>query len=188
MNEANFVKRMNWIATGDVVLREQILPLTAFKDDADSDLIDAGSAPTLVATGVSFADGEVAFFDYYLPMDYDSSADQQVLKFLVQPTGNASDFGVLTTKRRTRPGVAVSATAGTAKAEASTTSASLAREVFLSLSGDSHQPGDFIRRSVDANVASGEAVVVAQALIYGSSISAYNDDDRHRNMSFTTGD
>lgn len=188
MNEANFVKRIDWIATGDSFLKEMVLPLTALKDDSNSDLIDGGSAPTLVATGTSFADGELAFIDFQIPMDYDVDGDRLVLKLLVQPTGNASDFGVTTAKVLHRPGVAVSSTNGTAKAESSTTSSSLAREVFLSMSGDSLQPGDHVRRSIDANVNSGEAVIVSQSIIYGSSFAMYDNVDRHRDMNATTGD
>jgi len=190
MNEANFVKRMNWIATGDTVLRE--VTKDALKDNRlTSGGLALGNAtsPTEEVAGAEYTDGDTSLLTFMLPMDYDSAKDDLVLRFLVQPGSTASDFGVLNTQRRWRAGVVVNSTNGTAAAESATTSSgSLAREVFLSLTVTTggFEPGDVIQRVLDYNGSGGVATLVGWSVIYGSSVSAYNDDDRHRDMAATT--
>ena len=185
MNEANFVKRMNWIATGDSFLKEMVLSVVGnLMDDSGPDVLDGASAPELLLDGASFGTGEIALLSFQLPMDYDQDGDRMVLRMLIQPDANASNFDINTTKRFWRAGVVVNTTNGTAKGETSTTSASLAREVHLSMSGDSHQPGDSIQRSIVATCT--VASIVALSIIYGSSFAAYNNDDRHRDMAAST--
>ncbi len=180
MNEANLVKRFNWLVTGDSYLKEMPLSFSNFLVVSTADVIDAGSAPTLLVNGIGFASGETAHVLFHLPMDYDESGDRMVLKLVVDPDTNVSDFGILTTKITWRPGSAEDTTAGTAKAETSASSAALVRETFLSMSGDAHKAGDVIQRTVDFNGT--VASVLAASIIYGSSFAAFNNDDRHRDM------
>lgn len=192
MNEANFVKRIDWIATGDSFLKEMVLPLDAFKVTASGIPIGSATAPTSAVNGVSYNDGDTALLTFMVPMDYDVDGDRLVFKATVVAASDAgtTDMGLTNAQTIWRPGSAADATAATAKAETATATSGLAtREVFLSISGGSYQPGDIIRRTVDVNNSStGELMMLAASIVYGSSFAAYNNDDRHRDMNASTGD
>jgi hypothetical protein len=194
MNENNFVERMNWISTGDFFLREFVLPLGAATVASTGVQPDASSAPTAAVNGVSYDDGNTALLTFMVPMDYDKDGDNMIYKIVgVAATDNGTnDMGITSAQTIWRPGAAADATAATAEAESATATSGLAtREIFLSLSSGAggYEPGDVLRRTIDANNSgTGEFMMLAHSIIYGSSFAAYNDDDRWRNPAFTTGD
>ncbi len=186
MNENNFVKRMNWISTGDSFLKEVMIALDANRVSTGNLPIGGATAPTSVTTGVSYAEGEGSRVTFTVPMDYDQDGDRLVLKLHVQPGTSASDWGVTNARTMHRAGSAVDTSTETARAESSTTAAgSESRNVYLSFSGEGNQAGDTIGRLIDVNSASGEVVLVSMSLIYGSSMAMYNNSDRHRDMTAT---
>lgn len=194
MNEANFVKRMNWLVTGDSFLKEMRIDTAAIRDIAGTDgiFLTGSTSPLLMANGVQFDEGDTASITFALPMDYDQDGDRLILKFVVVPhttTSHGTDLGVTSAQSINRTGAVPITTAATAKAESNTVATGEVREVFLSLSGGSYEPGDVIRRVIDVNNASTtEIIVVAVSIIYGSCVAGYNNDDRHRDADATTGD
>ena len=189
MNEANFVKRINWMATGDSFLRELILPMDANRVTTGNLPFSGSTAPTLVTTGVSYAEGEGSRVTFTVPQDYDQDGDRLVLKLHVQPATSASDWGITNARTMHRAGSAVDTTTETARSESSTTAAgSESRNVYLSMSGESNQPGDTIGRLIDVNSSSGEVVLVSMSLIYGSSFAMFKNADRHRDMNVNGND
>lgn len=196
MNEANFVKRMNWIVTGDSFLKERPLESDAFKVTATGAGITAASAPTSVVNGASYNDADTSLLTFMVPMDYDEDGDRMLLKLVVIPgtstSGHTSDIGITSAQSIWRAGAVVDATAATAEAESATDHVTgFTREVYLSLSSGagSYQAGDMLRRTIDANNSStSELTMIGASIIYGSCFAAYNTDDRHRDVAFTTGD
>jgi len=194
MNEANFVKRMNWIVTGDFVLREILLPSDAVKVTSTGAGITAASAPTSVVTGTSFAGGNTALITFQIPSDYDEAGDNLVLRTLVNPgtttSGHTSDMNLLNTQNIWRSGSAVLATAGTAVTVAAVDHVTVeVREIFMSLTVTTggYKAGDVVVRTLDVNASStSELILLASSLIYGSSVSFYNDTARFRNMDAST--
>ena len=195
MNEQNFVKRMNFLATGDFFLAEKEIPLSAVRD-ATSGLSPFGEdggtgstaiTPDAVLDGISFDDGETALLQFTIPMDYEQGKDKIALRLHEVPSANAADttdLGITTAQSIFRAGAAEITTASTAKAEAATSSVGqLVRENVLDISGRGYQPGDTIQLTLDANNSSTtEIILVGIDLIYGSCVAAYNDDDRFRKL------
>lgn len=188
MHALNLIQRINEIVTGDGFLREVELPLHGCIRASDDYLpLVTGDAPTWAANGISFADGEQATIEFVVPMDYEVAADLCALRLVVVPSADAAhttDIGLTTAQSRFRNGAAVDATAVSAVAEDATASTSaLVREVILDISGNSYQPGDRVRRTIDVNGSGAtELILVGVALVYSGNLAAHNDDDRNRDL------
>ena len=192
MNEANVVSRVSSIITGDFFLAEKEIPMHAFRD-TDTGLTlgpDGGTGatavtPTAVVNGLSFDDGETAILQFVIPQDYEQGADKAALRFIVVPSSNSqntTDIGITSAQSVFRAGSAVDATVAVAVVETPVSSSGqLVREVVLDISDRAFQPGDIVQLVVDVNNAgTTELIVLGAALVYGSSLRAYNDDDNHR--------
>jgi len=188
VNEANLLNRLNHIVTGDRFLREVELPLHGHVRASNDYLpLVTGDAPTWVEAGIQFDDGETAFLDFNVPMDYDSALDVCGLRLHLVPSADAAhttDMGVTTAQSIYRDGAAVDATVRTAVAETATASTgALVRESVLDISGSGYEPGDRVRLTLDANNSgTTELILLGIDLIYSGSVAAYNDDDRWRDL------
>jgi hypothetical protein len=184
MNEANLVKRLNWLATGDSFLVEKPIALVDLLVTASGIPCGAGTAPTSTTTGISFDDGETAILTIVIPADYDTTGNRLALKFKVTPSGSngTTDIGVLTTQNLWRNGAAVDTTTITAASEGAQTASTNSREAHVSLDG-TYQPGDTVQVVVDVNCAgTDELVVNSMAMVYGSCLAMHDDADRHRSI------
>ena len=184
---ANALSRLNEIVTGDKFLREVELPLNGHIRASNDYLpLVTGDVPTWVENGISFDDGETAFLDFNIPMDYDEGQDLCALRLheIPQDATAATDLGITTAQSIFRAGAAVDATVSDAVAEDSTASTGIAvRENVLDISGRGYKPGDHIRLTLDANNAGAtELILLGIDLIYSGDVAAYNDDDRFRDL------
>lgn len=188
MNAGNFLSACNGIITGDKFLREVPLPLQAhIRASNDFMPLKTGDVPTIVTEGIQFDDGETAFLDFTLPMDYDQGLDLCALRLHLVPAADAADttdMGVTTAQALYRAGAAVDNTVRTAVAETAVASTgALVREGVLDLSASGYQPGDHVKLTLDANNSGGtELILLGIDLIYSGDFAAYNDDDRHRDL------
>lgn len=188
MNQGTFQKDANGIVSGDRFLLEKELPLHGHIRAANDYLpLVTGDAPTWVEDGISFDDGETAFLDFDIPMDYDESVDACALRLHEMPAADAAhttDMGITTAQALYRAGATVDNTVSTAVAETATASTgALVRENVLDISGRGYKPGDRVRLTLDANNSdTTELILLGIDLIYGSCFAAFNDDDRHRNI------
>ena len=186
MNAGDFLSQANGIVTGDKFLREVELPLNGHIRASDDYLpIVTGDAPTWVEDGISFDDGETAFLDFNIPMDYDQSLDLCALRFHLMPSADAAhttDIGLTTAQSIYRAGVAEITTVRTAVAETATASTDkLVREVVLNISASDFRPGDHVRVTLDVNNSgTTELILLGIDLIYSGDLAAFNDDDRYR--------
>lgn len=184
----NFLARFQEIVTGDLFLREKELPLHGHVRASNDFLpLVTGDVPTWVEDGVQFDDGETAFLDFDIPMDYDQGLDAFALRLHLMPAANAAhttDMGVTTAQALYRAGAAVDNTVRTAVAETAVASTgALVRETILDLSGSGYRPGDRVRLTLDANNSgTTELILLGIDLIWGGSFAAYNDDDRFRDI------
>ena len=187
MNGGNFLSELNSIITGSKFLREVELSLNgSIRASNDYLPLVTGDVPTWVEDGISFDDGETAFLDFNIPMDYDESLDLCALRLheIPQNATAATDLGITTAQSIYRAGAAVNATVSDAVAEDSTASTGIAvRENVLDISGRGYKPGDHIRLTLDANNAGAtEIILLGMDLIYAGDVAAFNDDDRHRDL------
>ncbi len=185
MNEGNFLTALNGIITGDKFLVEKELPLHGHIRASDDYLpLVTGDVPTWIEDGISFDDGETAFLDFDIPMDYDQSMDLCALRLHLMPIADeayTTDMGITTAQALYRAGATVDNTTSDAVAETATASTGkLVRESDLDISGRGYQPGDRVRLTLDANnEASGdELVLLGIDLIYSSCVAAYDTSDR----------
>ncbi len=192
MNEANFVKRLNWVATGDNFLRQRhIEQKVAITVTGTGDPILAASAPTNVVKGVSWNDGDTAWLNFEVPLDYDPTGDLLALRIVSIPVANTNahttDIGFTTAQKLWRVGAAEDTTAITAAAETAVDLAGgtlVAREAHLSLSGGGYEPGDVVQLTLDGNNSSTtELITLSMSLIYGGTLAMHDDADRHRDIS-----
>lgn len=191
MNEANFVSRISWFATGDSFLAERDLGLTAMRDASTGAPLgvegDATSTPSGGVDGISFDDGETAVLQFAVPLDYDPEGDRLAVRLLVRPSADSSDttdIGLTAAQHIWRAGEAEDTTAASAVAEDATASDDqLTREVVLDISGGEYQPGDVVQRVLDANNSgTTELVVVGVSLIYGSTLRMYDTAQNERDL------
>lgn len=188
MNGGNFLSELNSIITGSKFLREVELSLNgSIRASNDYLPIVTGDVPTWVEDGMQFDDGETAFLDFNLPMDYDESLDLCAIRLHLMPAADAAhttDMGLTTAQALYRAGATVDNTVATAVAETATVSTgALVREAVLDISGGGYKPGDHIRRTLDANNSgTTELILLGMDLIYSGDIAAFNDDDRHRDL------
>jgi hypothetical protein len=195
MNEANFVKRVNHLVTGDMYLAERELPLTALRDPTSGNTVlgfvsVAGGDPATIegqpaVNGVQLDDDDQALLQFQIPQDYAQGKDVAALRLMITPTGSndTTDIGITSAQTIWRDGAAADATAATAVAESAQAASTNSREVILDISGRSYQPGDVVQLTIDVNAAgTDELVVNGMSLIYGSNMAAYNDDDRFRSL------
>lgn len=188
MNEGNFIKRLSGIVSGSRFLTEVELSLHGHIRASDDYLpLVTGDIPTWVEDGIQFDDGETAFLDFDIPQDYDEGVDACALRLHLVPSADAAhttDMGLTTAQALYRAGAAVDNTVVSAVAETATASTSaLVREAVLNISGNSYQPGDRIRRTLDANNSgTTELILLGVELIYGSCIRGFNEDDYARNI------
>jgi hypothetical protein len=186
MNESNFVKRMNWLATGDTFLAERQLSIADIRLVTTG--LDVGNAtdPTLEINGIQFDDTDTAHILIQIPQDYAAAADLLALRIKLTPTGanNTTNFGITTAQSFWRDGDAVDATASDAVTEGLQAAAATTREVFLSLSGRGFEPGDTVLLTfVAVCTGTDELMVHNVSLVYGSCFAAYDNADRHRDIS-----
>lgn len=204
MNEANFVSRVSSFVTGDSFLAERELPLAAVRATSGLPLgvvasatVDASSTstaepvsitrttPSLVAGGISFADGETAILQFMIPQDYDAAGDRAALRLVEAPSADSSDttdLGITSAQTILRDGAAFITSGGAAVAEDATASTGrLVRENVLDISGRGFKPGDIVSLTLDANGSGATEIVLSGlALVYGSAMRAFNDDDNDR--------
>lgn len=184
MNAGNFLAELNGIITGDKFLVEKELSLNGHIRASNDYLpLVTGDAPTWVEDGIQFDDGETAFLDFDLPMDYDQSMDLCALRLHLMPAADAAhttDMGLTTAQALYRAGAAVDNTVAAAVAETATASTgALVRESDLDISGNGYRPGDRIRRTLDANNSgTTELILLSIDLIYSSCVAAFDSDDR----------
>ena len=185
MNEGNLIKRLSGIISGDRFLMERELPHSAVRVAADGGLIVGATAPTKVAQGISFANGETADLHFNIPQDYDEAVDACALRLhevAATDDANTGLMGITTAQDIYRAGAAVDATASTAVAETAVSNAGLlVRENVLSISGRGYKPGDHITLVLTVT-ATTELILLGADLIYGSCIRGYNEDDHARNI------
>lgn len=206
MNEHNFVRRIHTFPTGDHFLAEKEIPLATLRASdglaigaVASGTVNAAStstaealsltfnAPTLVPDGISFDDGETALIQFVVPQDFAKNVDNAALRLIVKPSADAAhttDIGITTAQSIFRAGSAEDATVSTAVAEdAVASTGALVREVILNISERAFEPGDVIQLTLDVNNSgTTELILVGAALIYGSTLRAYNDDDNERDL------
>lgn len=195
MHPSSFQHDLNEVVTGDFFLFEKEIPLSAVRDPASGLSpfgADGGTSatvitPTAVLDGISFDDGETAILQFTIPQHYDATQDLAALRLHEVPSADnadTTDLGITTAQTIFRAGAAEDATASTALAEAATVSTGqLVRENILDISGRSFEPGDTVQLILDANNSgTTELILLGLKLIYSSSIAAYNDDDRFRNL------
>lgn len=183
MNEANILKTIGDLVTGDGFLREEVLPMHAHIRASNDYLpLVTGDVPTWAATGISFADTETVFLDFDIPMDYDTAKDVCALRLKVVPAADAADttdIGITTAQSIYRVGAAVDTTVSDAVAETATASTgALVREPILDISGRGYEPGDHVRLTLDVNSEGTELILLSLGLVYAGDLAAYNDDDR----------
>ena len=188
MNESNLIKRLNGLVSGDRFLKEKELSLHGHVRASNDYLpLVTGDAPTWVQDGIQFDDGETAFLDFDIPQDYDTGVDACALRLHLMPSADAAhttDMGLTTAQALYRAGAAVDNTVAAAVAETATASTDqLVREAVLDISGNGYQPGDRVRRTLDANNSdTTELILLGIDLIYGSSVRGYNEDDYARDI------
>jgi hypothetical protein len=187
MNEQNLIKNLNRIKTGDSYLAEKELPLVGSVVLTTGVPVGAATAPTAVADGISFDDGDTAFIRFTIPQDYDQDGDRCALRLTEVPSADSSDttdLGITTAQSIYRAGAAEDTTTSTATAESATASTGqLVRENVLTISSRGFQPGDVVTLTLDGNNSgTTEIILTGASLIYGSTLAAYNDDDRDRDM------
>ena len=188
MNQGDFLAQCNGIVTGDKFLREVELSLNGHVRTSNDFLpVGAADAPTWVTEGIQFDDGETAFLDFNIPMDYDQGLDLCALRLHLMPAADAAhttDMGVTTAQDIFRAGAAVDSTVRTAVAETAVASTGkLTREGVLDLSGSGYRPGDHVKLTLDANNSgTTELILLGIDLIYSGDFAAFNDDDRYRNL------
>ena len=188
MNEGNFLRSLNGIISGDRFLQEVELSLNGHIRASNDYLpLVTGDAPTWVEEGIQFDDGETAFLDFDIPQDYDEGVDACAIRLHLIPAADAAhttDMGLTTAQALYRDGAAVDNTTVDAVAETATASTgALVRESVLDISGNSYEPGDRIRRTLDANNSgTTELILLGIDLIYGSCIRGYNENDVNRDI------
>ena len=188
MNEGNFLRSLNGIISGDRFLQEVELSLNGHIRASNDYLpLVTGDAPTWYEEGIQFDDGETAFLDFDIPQDYDEGVDACAIRLHLIPAADAAhttDMGLTTAQALYRDGAAVDNTTVDAVAETATASTgALVRESVLDISGNSYEPGDRIRRTLDANNSgTTELILLGIDLIYGSCIRGYNENDYARNI------
>lgn len=182
---------MNFFVTGDKFLVEVDIPLAQVFDPtlgiaaAGHDAGATGAAtvvPTVVLTGLSFADGETGLLRFTVPQDYEEGKDVMALRLKVTPdgAGGTTDIGITTAQTIWRDGVAVITATSSAEAETAQAAATTSREVLIDISGRSFKAGDTVQLTLDVNAASDELVLNGISLVYGTCLAAYNDNDRFR--------
>lgn len=188
MNEANLVKRLNFLVTGNGVLVEKELDIVAAVRVAASGIpVGAATAPTAAVNGISFANAETAILMFSIPQDYAQNKDQLALRLHEVPSANSADttsLGITSAQSIFRAGAVVNATASTAKAEAATASTGPnVRENVLDLSGRGYRPGDMIQLTLTATGSGAtEIVLLGLDIIYSSCVAAFRDVDRFRKL------
>lgn len=187
-NEQNIIQRLNGVVTGDQFLREVELPLHGHIRASNDYLpLVTGDVPTWVEDGISFDDGETAFLDFNIPMDYAPDQDLCALRLHLWPSADAAhttDIGITTAQSIFRAGAAEDATVSDAVAETATASTGqLVREAILDISGRGYEPGDHVRLTLDVNNSgTTELILLGMDLIYGGTLAAYKTADRERNL------
>jgi len=189
MNEGNFIASLSGIVSGDRFLKEVELPLLgAVRITGDGEVPLDGTAPSTVATGLSWANGEQAWLHFNIPQDYDEAVDACALRLHEVPAADhadTTDLGILAEQDIYRAGAAVAADPASAVAVAETAVAStgaLVRENVLDISNRGYKPGDHVVLVLDANSDGTELILLGIDLIYGSCIRAYNENDYARDI------
>ncbi len=125
MNEQNFLKQIQFLVTGDYMLKDIELPLMSALRATDGTMLATGTAPTLLDDGISFNDSDTCSLQFTLPHDYDPTNDICRIVLIEIPSADAAhttDIGITTVQSIFRAGSAEDATAGAAVAESATAS------------------------------------------------------------------
>lgn len=184
MNEREILTQLKETITGDPIIVERELNIyDAVRVAADGGAVLKTTAPTRVAAGIQFDDGETATLKLVIPEDYDAGRDMLALVLLEVPSADAAhttDLGVTTAQSLYRAGAAVDTDTITAVAEDATASTDqLVRENVLDLSGNGYQGGDVVLLTLDANNSgTTELILLGGKMRYGSDIVAYDKTKR----------
>jgi hypothetical protein len=153
-----------------------------------ADGLDIGDAtsPTLEINGAQFDGGDTAVILIQIPQDYDTVGDRAALRIKLTPTGadDTTNFGITNAQNLWRDGEAVDAAVASAEDEGLQAAAVTSREVFLPISGRSLEPGDTLLLTLVAVCTGTDELMVHNiSLVYGSCLAAYDNADRHRDIS-----
>lgn len=179
MNQANFLKQLEGLITGDGFLREKQIPLTA--------CVATGASAAALSSNVlciTFdADDESVSVPVTVPLDYDESKDALAVVITAElTTGDASSNKIeldLDQVKRARPGSAASDDlTASVTSDSQNVAVTVANYVF-DLSGLSLQAGDVLTVEIDAQeTGTAVATIYAAKIWYRSDIVAFDSDER----------
>lgn len=185
MNEANLLKRLSGLITGDGFIREVPIPLTACVATGAS--AAALSSNMLVIT--FDADNESISVPFTVPLDYDESQDKLavVLTALLTTGDKSAESNIVSLDLdqvfRARPGELKAVTPLDMSALVTSDAQSVddvdVEQYVFDLSGLGMKPGDALTIEIDAQeTGTAVATVYGAAIRYRSDIVAYDENQR----------
>jgi len=182
MNEANFLKRVEFLVTGDGFLREKQIPLKACVATGASDA--ALSSNMIVIT--FDADNESITVPVTVPLDYDESNDAlAVVLTALLTTGDESagsntiDLDLDQVIRAQLGESAVEDLSSSVTSDSQGVDDEAIAEYLFDLSGLSLSVGDVLSVEIDAQeTGTAVATIYAAKILYRSDLAAYDLDSR----------
>ena len=185
-NEANFLKSLSGLITGDGIIKEVPISL--------SDVIaTTASDPALSSNVLEMtlaADNESLSVPFQIPLDYDESNDQLVLVLTAQlTTGDASAGSNIITLdfdqvNRIRPGdTAVEDLSSDVTSDAQSVDDVVIAQYAFDMSSLTHKVGDVLTIEIDAQeTGTAVATIYGVSMRYRSDIVAFNPDTERENI------
>ena len=182
MNEANFLKRLEGLVTGDGFLREKQIPLNG--------CIATGASTAALSTNaivITFdADDESITIPVVVPLDYDESNDALAVVLTARLTTGDESAGSNTIDLdldqviRARPGASdVADLSSDVTSDSQGVDDLLIANYVFDLSGLVSKGGDVLSVEIDAQeTGTAEATIYAAKILYRSDIVAFDLDDR----------
>lgn len=181
-NEANFLRRVSGLVTGDGFLREKQVSMTAC-------VITGAGAVALSTNAIVLVfdnNDESITIPVVIPLDYDESKDALAVVLTARLTTGDESAGSNTIDLdldqviRARPGASdVADLSSDVTSDSQGVDDLLIADYVFDLSGLTHQVGDALSVEIDAQeTGTAAATIYAAKILYRSDLAAFNLDDR----------
>jgi len=186
MNEANFLKKLEGLVTGDGFKRViQGVNINTLRDDAGI-ILTASTEPSREALEtvfdgvvVSASQTDLGRLAFQIPRDYDESVDKLHIRFLCNSAGDTNTPTIDGTMYRKRAGAAVSADIDPTISAAVNNNTAKADWVEIVSEGDGWHAGDAVCCEFTTSAHTTDALnVYGLEVVYASDLVYYEDDER----------
>ncbi len=181
MTPGNLLQQLNHVITGgNGFWVDRMVHNGDWRDDANGEPVDEGSAPTLLRAGISWDDAESGYLWLAIPDDYDDDSD--ALKLILQgscATAAAGDTLDVASGLRWRDGDVAAGVSVTIAVDALVFNKTTIQTLTTDLSGLGLKAGDNVRFTLTAaNSGASEVVINGARFRYRSTLVLQNQVDR----------